>query len=174
MIRRPPRSTLFPYTTLFRSRRHAEAGTNRSGETVEDFALERQWGGPGFLAQVGRRAEQAGRPHGVARIGRDPCQVLHQDDRGPVVLRPLERRQPDGEGSQRARSVSFGEGEPTPHGGEVRDGRVVAILEREGDALVERPARGPEVAAGLRHAALPVQRVGDPDTWSYGPRHAHS
>src|SRR2546430_10079543 len=25
MIRRPPRSTLFPYTTLFRSRRHAEA-----------------------------------------------------------------------------------------------------------------------------------------------------
>src|SRR3712207_8374383 len=26
MIRRPPRSTLFPYTTLFRSRRLADAG----------------------------------------------------------------------------------------------------------------------------------------------------
>src|SRR5690242_21184312 len=26
MIRRPPRSTLFPYTTLFRSPRHAHAG----------------------------------------------------------------------------------------------------------------------------------------------------
>src|SRR5256885_9571198 len=26
MIRRPPRSTLFPYTTLFRSRRHDELG----------------------------------------------------------------------------------------------------------------------------------------------------
>src|SRR3989442_11268664 len=26
MIRRPPRSTLFPYTTLFRSRRRAETG----------------------------------------------------------------------------------------------------------------------------------------------------
>src|SRR5258707_12010226 len=26
MIRRPPRSTLFPYTTLFRSRLHARAG----------------------------------------------------------------------------------------------------------------------------------------------------
>src|SRR5260221_4621154 len=26
MIRRPPRSTLFPYTTLFRSRRHRVAG----------------------------------------------------------------------------------------------------------------------------------------------------
>src|SRR5258707_10226888 len=30
MIRRPPRSTLFPYTTLFRSRTHREDG--RSGE----------------------------------------------------------------------------------------------------------------------------------------------
>src|SRR5687767_15494933 len=27
MIRRPPRSTLFPYTTLFRSRRHRGFGT---------------------------------------------------------------------------------------------------------------------------------------------------
>src|SRR2546430_7586009 len=27
MIRRPPRSTLFPYTTLFRSRPHAPGGT---------------------------------------------------------------------------------------------------------------------------------------------------
>src|SRR2546423_11858871 len=26
MIRRPPRSTLFPYTTLFRSHRHSEKG----------------------------------------------------------------------------------------------------------------------------------------------------
>src|SRR5690349_23980490 len=26
MIRRPPRSTLFPYTTLFRSRRHRRGG----------------------------------------------------------------------------------------------------------------------------------------------------
>src|SRR2546430_16662468 len=28
MIRRPPRSTLFPYTTLFRSSRHVLAGSN--------------------------------------------------------------------------------------------------------------------------------------------------
>src|SRR2546422_6582138 len=32
MIRRPPRSTLFPYTTLFRSRR--EPGCDRRGGTV--------------------------------------------------------------------------------------------------------------------------------------------
>src|SRR3712207_6946397 len=31
MIRRPPRSTLFPYTTLFRSRSHGLAVEDRSG-----------------------------------------------------------------------------------------------------------------------------------------------
>src|SRR2546425_4498528 len=31
MIRRPPRSTLFPYTTLFRSRRQAAAGAGGQG-----------------------------------------------------------------------------------------------------------------------------------------------
>src|SRR3712207_7029987 len=35
MIRRPPRSTLFPYTTLFRSpRRRKAAGTRRSNGAV--------------------------------------------------------------------------------------------------------------------------------------------
>src|SRR2546430_6886136 len=29
MIRRPPRSTLFPYTTLFRSHRHLQIGLHR-------------------------------------------------------------------------------------------------------------------------------------------------
>src|SRR2546422_5457302 len=37
MIRRPPRSTLFPYTTLFRSpRRGAQGGVARSAGVVED------------------------------------------------------------------------------------------------------------------------------------------
>src|SRR3989442_3866926 len=35
MIRRPPRSTLFPYTTLFRSKRAVEKGAKRSRERVE-------------------------------------------------------------------------------------------------------------------------------------------
>src|SRR5258708_10543620 len=37
MIRRPPRSTLFPYTTLFRSNKHrsAQAGNLCVGETGE-------------------------------------------------------------------------------------------------------------------------------------------
>src|SRR3712207_8723924 len=59
MIRRPPRSTLFPYTTLFRSppetaRRYAALlssledveGTELAGETVEVALLEK--GGDGW------------------------------------------------------------------------------------------------------------------------------
>src|SRR2546425_13264849 len=48
MIRRPPRSTLFPYTTLFRSRvaaqRHAHAESLRERDQVAVVhARERQW-----------------------------------------------------------------------------------------------------------------------------------
>src|SRR2546429_3969180 len=42
MIRRPPRSTLFPYTTLFRSRTtHADAARGLAGVWVES-----PWGSP--------------------------------------------------------------------------------------------------------------------------------
>src|SRR3712207_6924320 len=37
MIRRPPRSTLFPYTTLFRSR--AKDGAKRAGRAARDAAV---------------------------------------------------------------------------------------------------------------------------------------
>src|SRR2546430_4677532 len=36
MIRRPPRSTLFPYTTLFRSLRSSHQGAQQQGSAVED------------------------------------------------------------------------------------------------------------------------------------------
>src|SRR3712207_6903114 len=53
MIRRPPRSTLFPYTTLFRSRlarrgRHLGDGRRRGGR------LRRAAAGLGQLLRVGR------------------------------------------------------------------------------------------------------------------------
>src|SRR2546429_5698502 len=35
MIRRPPRSTLFPYTTLFRSKRRTELKANSSDGSVD-------------------------------------------------------------------------------------------------------------------------------------------
>src|SRR3712207_7354222 len=39
MIRRPPRSTLFPYTTLFRSRLGQERETGREHALVDDRAV---------------------------------------------------------------------------------------------------------------------------------------
>src|SRR5258705_9153596 len=45
MIRRPPRSTLFPYTTLFRSERQraarVEGAAGRRIDRIGDFALDR-------------------------------------------------------------------------------------------------------------------------------------
>src|SRR5260221_10035323 len=58
MIRRPPRSTLFPYTTLFRSRRihGVEGGLQPSGGVLGDQRLSR----------VGRRSPQRGQRSLVA------------------------------------------------------------------------------------------------------------
>src|SRR3712207_8366596 len=39
MIRRPPRSTLFPYTTLFRSQRIAEANAYAEAHGLRPFAV---------------------------------------------------------------------------------------------------------------------------------------
>src|SRR3712207_8377124 len=57
MIRRPPRSTLFPYTTLFRSRGTGEL--ERRGEVDAEDAL------PLRVGDVGRGAHRVGDP-GVA------------------------------------------------------------------------------------------------------------
>src|SRR3712207_6854947 len=65
MIRRPPRSTLFPYTTLFRSR---ERPLDRAGVT-------------------GRRAFARVRGQPV-----DPAQVADRDPGGEVLLVRLDRK----------------------------------------------------------------------------------
>src|SRR3712207_7145116 len=46
MIRRPPRSTLFPYTTLFRSNHHAQPRCAAHGRRWWEFDLTRYviWG----------------------------------------------------------------------------------------------------------------------------------
>src|SRR3712207_8537621 len=48
MIRRPPRSTLFPYTTLFRSRELLPRGCERLGERAPE--------GPVYAHRLARRA----------------------------------------------------------------------------------------------------------------------
>src|SRR3712207_8421445 len=54
MIRRPPRSTLFPYTTLFRSRAAAPAPTARKGRGSHAARLRRGrgWRGGGSPARL--------------------------------------------------------------------------------------------------------------------------
>src|SRR5689334_24836102 len=54
MIRRPPRSTLFPYTTLFRSRHRPVRG---HGGTIGDVSsiLQPGTGAPAFAQRLRRR-----------------------------------------------------------------------------------------------------------------------
>src|SRR2546429_6658603 len=62
MIRRPPRSTLFPYTTLFRSReRHdvrALPGEGRAGPQAGERCVFRRRGPPGRRGRGGLRSEE--------------------------------------------------------------------------------------------------------------------
>src|SRR2546426_12720238 len=71
MIRRPPRSTLFPYTTLFRSvveREEPERGVWREpqGGRAEGDLRARVGVGPQVVAPVQRVVDRGGRP--VVRI----------------------------------------------------------------------------------------------------------
>src|SRR3712207_7691208 len=56
MIRRPPRSTLFPYTTLFRSR-HLLGQTLRGHSTTRKVAGPQET--PWLQAQAGRERKEA-------------------------------------------------------------------------------------------------------------------
>src|SRR5689334_23499556 len=62
MIRRPPRSTLFPYTTLFRSgQRHRQARAFRSAELSGPGAggvARQEKGRPAVQDQLGPRSEE--------------------------------------------------------------------------------------------------------------------
>src|SRR5687768_18286723 len=63
MIRRPPRSTLFPYTTLFRSRRR---GTGRRHQAEPVRRVERIAAFPGGR-NVGKRLQAVLPGHGERR-----------------------------------------------------------------------------------------------------------
>src|SRR5256886_12815037 len=79
MIRRPPRSTLFPYTTLFRSRLPRGGGA-AGGAALHPSALAR--------ARVGRRA--GARRHRVAAPG-DPPSGERADGTHPAAARRAAR-----------------------------------------------------------------------------------
>src|SRR2546422_5882554 len=54
MIRRPPRSTLFPYTTLFRSLRIAALGVAGAREEIPEAAAFHRHGLSALFAGLGR------------------------------------------------------------------------------------------------------------------------
>src|SRR2546425_4442449 len=60
MIRRPPRSTLFPYTTLFRSGASGLAGFDQAGLVGEDHGLDAV-----AEAQFGQDAADVGLDRGL-------------------------------------------------------------------------------------------------------------
>src|SRR2546421_1218692 len=84
MIRRPPRSTLFPYTTLFRSTpRHAmrQRGQHDFGALERRIVGAQQAVAEDELARRGLRGGKDHRGPGVA--GEEPQQLLPYVPRGP-------------------------------------------------------------------------------------------
>src|SRR2546427_5550842 len=82
MIRRPPRSTLFPYTTVFRSRSEHARVRDREGAALD--LVGRELLGPRPLPQLVDRARQTAERQLVG--------ALHDRDDEP----PIERyRDPD-------------------------------------------------------------------------------
>src|SRR5256886_11160004 len=67
MIRRPPRSTLFPYTTLFRSRRY---GDSRIGVQEKRYGIWQPFGWHQLHTRVRDFA------HGLASLGVHPGEVV--------------------------------------------------------------------------------------------------
>src|SRR2546430_13338169 len=88
MIRRPPRSTLFPYTTLFRSRCHKDrvAGISCS------FSTQRKGGNHAASEdRRGRRhrAARASRRRGARRRGRSEEHTSELQSQSNLVCRLL-------------------------------------------------------------------------------------
>src|SRR2546428_603640 len=154
MIRRPPRSTLFPYTTLFRSdggggQVHSGAGA-AGGPAVPD--ADRGGGldigawdggdGPG-----GAGEGEGGRGDGG---GGDPADVQAGGDRGGDVQEATGRG--DGGGQRRAAVAGDGEGRGGAGAGGVEAGEHHAAHEVQGGGV--HPDEG---GGGTAHAVL--QRV---------------
>src|SRR3712207_9072797 len=77
MIRRPPRSTLFPYTTLFRSEAARRLGLDRAAEGLGGVGVHLLAGDAVQARQVLRRAAHGGAAAGVEQ--RLPQHVLELD-----------------------------------------------------------------------------------------------
>src|SRR5690348_17453651 len=92
MIRRPPRSTLFPYTTLFRSgRRAARAAAGRRAHALPRRALagRSRHGDPqprhiGVLPHAGRSEEHTSELQSPVHL---VCRLLLEKKKKPTIFR---------------------------------------------------------------------------------------
>src|SRR2546422_8615889 len=100
MIRRPPRSTLFPYTTLFRSP-HAAGDPSEGGGRSDPRGTPGRGSRPGRLTCAGEGSGAARRP----RRHRWPARGAGERDGAPLLpggdaVGPRDRRA-DGRGKER-------------------------------------------------------------------------
>src|SRR5256885_14738429 len=141
MIRRPPRSTLFPYTTLFRSRRSALPRAARRPEWQERALLHRL---RGARSRRRRAPRPRGHDHGGVSLADRAGDRALRGERSTVRLR--RRLQGGGLGNCAARVYR----EPGPDGAH----RAAAHLAR-GDAARRRLplALSPPLAPACRDAS---------------------
>src|SRR5687768_18095827 len=91
MIRRPPRSTLFPYTTLFRSRSaHRRRRPARRGRARSRRASDRQPGGvvrppPGRRERADRKSTRLNSSHGYTSYAVFCLKKKKKKNRGPSL-----------------------------------------------------------------------------------------
>src|SRR3712207_8261049 len=89
MIRRPPRSTLFPYTTLFRS----QPGERRERQQQPPATAQQAHGSP--CLRDGRRGQPEHPEDAAAVVGLEPAEREHEEgeDRSEEHTSELQSRQ---------------------------------------------------------------------------------
>src|SRR5437016_9010001 len=175
MIRRPPRSTLFPYTTLFRSHRRPclsscpgpgdgkrETGNARAPGTGPNRRDSPSWGAPvsRFPFPVSRLLPRSRRPSGLI--------VQEQDHRPDFALLeeilPLRHRRVPRRALARQPGAALGHAPEHEALGELRDGAVVLEVGRKRIEAGREVPLTVEVVAVTRQAvpvidALPLGQI---------------
>src|SRR5258705_9304489 len=87
MIRRPPRSTLFPYTTLFRS---ADSGLRRPGCVFRHRRLQSGWSATSLSKSDGRRSEE--HTSELQSLRHLVCRLLLEKKKKKSMTQPIIRK----------------------------------------------------------------------------------
>src|SRR2546426_7045147 len=163
MIRRPPRSTLFPYTTLFRSRDLLRLGEPEGGPRLAavgglpdpvaggDFATNRVLAGAD-VDDIRIRLGDAERADGAAEV------LVRHGQPGVTAVRGLENA-----AARRAHPV-FGRPRGRPGDGD----RAPAAVNPDVAPLECREHRGVEALSGRGAGGKEEQRDGDEGQRAYG------